>query len=216
MRVTGSIWCRRLWLRYSGWCCELQYLFNVFRSPRLIGVVLSLCFYLPSDYRDGSVKFAIGAYVAFLMISVVPVLADAIAHEKEVDRRWPMMLFFVVHSMFLSWVITGFNVAAIYFQVKELRSRPQEQGLSHWGLAIQTMVFMLLATSWVGRVQFPYKRFGGFPWQALSDWYQLVGWATVDNAIFAAGQATLLWIVSHHTDSASGALPSETEPLLRV
>jgi hypothetical protein len=175
-----------------------------------------MCLYMPSDYRDGSVKFAIGAYVAFLIISVVPVFADAIAHESEEDRRWPMSLFFGIHSMFLSWIITGFNVAAIYYQVKELRSRPQEQALSHLGLAIQSVVFMLLAGSWIGRVEFPYREFGGFPWQALSTWYQLVGWAAVDTAIFAIGQAILLWTVSHHTGSDSGASNSETEPLLRA
>jgi hypothetical protein len=172
--------------------------------------------YLPSEHRDGSVKFAIAAYVAFLVISVIPVFADAISPGVEQDRRWTMSIFFGIHSMFLSWIITGFNVAAIYYQVKEIRSQPHEGALSNLGLAMQTVVFMLLAGSWIGRVEFPYSKFGGFPWQSLSTWYQLVGWAAVDTAIFATGQATLLCILSRHTRSDSGAINSETEPLLRA
>jgi hypothetical protein len=188
----------------------------VFDLLKLIECSFIVCLYLPSEHRDGSVKFAIGAYVAFLVISVIPVFADAISPGAEQDRRWTMSIYFGIHSIFLSWIITALNVAAIYYQVQELRSQAHRQALSHLGLVMQAVVFMLLAGSWIGRVEFPYSKFGGFPWQSLSTWYQLVGWAAVDTAIFAIGQATLLWILSHHTGSDSVAFNSETEPLLRA
>lgn len=175
-----------------------------------------MCLYLPSEHRDCTVKLAIGANVAVLGISVVPVLADAIMQGPLEDRRWPMMLFFGVHSMFLSWIFTGFNVATIYYQVTELRSRPQEQALSRLGLASQAAVFAMLAWSWVVRVEFPYGMFGGVSWQALSTWYQLVGWAAVDNAIFAFGQAVLFLMILRQPGLSSGAVSGEDGPLLHT
>jgi hypothetical protein len=126
-----------------------------------------------------------------------------------------MDIFFGVHSLFLSWIITGFNLVAIYLQVRETRLRSQEQALSRMGLTVQAVIFVLLACSWIGRVEFPYAD-GGFPWIYSSTWYQLVGWATVDNGIFAIGQAILLWIVSRQEAFDVGVVHGETEPLLRV
>jgi hypothetical protein len=126
-----------------------------------------------------------------------------------------MDIFSGVHSLFLSWIVTGFNILAIYFQVKETRLRLQEQALSRMGLAVQVVVFILLAFSWIGRVEFPYPD-GGFPWTYMSTWYELVGWATVDNGIFAMGQAILLCIVSRQEAFNSGVVHGETEPLLRA
>jgi hypothetical protein len=171
---------------------------------------------LPSDHRDGSAKFAISAYIAFLLISVVPVFTDAVEPGTRQDRQWPVALLFGIHSLYLSWIITGFNVAAIYYQAKTSLSRPQDQAVSHAGLAIQAVIFTCIAVSWIGRVEFPYEAYGGFPWGALSTWYELVGWAAVDTGIFALGQAILLWVVSRHAASGSGAFDGETEPLLRA
>ncbi|CAO2648046.1 Nn.00g089680.m01.CDS01 [Neocucurbitaria sp. VM-36] len=176
--------------------------------------IFFVCLYLPSDHRDGSGKFAIGAYIAFLLISVVPVFADAIEPMPWEDRKWPMSLFFGYHSLYLSWIITGFNVAAVCYQAKEMLSRPWDRALSHVGLATQALVFALIAISWIGRVKFPYEEHG-FPWGFLSTWYELVGWAAVDNGIFALGQAILLWIGLCRTTSGSGGFHEETEPLLR-
>jgi hypothetical protein len=126
-----------------------------------------------------------------------------------------MDIFFGVHSLFLSWIISGFNVVTIYFQVRETQMRPQEQALSRMGLAVQAVIFILVAFSWIGRVEFPYPD-GGFPWTSLSTWYELVGWAAVDNGIFAIGQAILLWIVSRQDAFNSGVVHGETEPLLHA
>jgi len=124
-----------------------------------------------------------------------------------------MDIFLGVHSQFLSWIITSFNIVAIYFQKLETRLRPQVLALSDLGLALQAVIFTVVGFSWVGRIKFPYPD-GGLPWAGLSTWYQLVGWATVDNGIFALGQAILLWIVAGHR--LDERVYGETEPLLRV
>ncbi|KAH4412192.1 hypothetical protein HBH92_108640 [Parastagonospora nodorum] len=172
-----------------------------------------VCLYLPSDHRDCSVKIAIGTYITFLLVSVIPVFSDAAFASRGPDRRMEMDIFFGVHSQFLSWIITSFNVVAVYFQLKETRLRPQERALSGLGLAVQAVIFTVVAFSWVGRIKFPYPD-GEIPWTFLSTWYQLVGWATVNNGIFALGQAILLWIIAGHR--LDEQVYGETEPLLRA
>lgn len=83
------------------------------------------------------------------------------------------------------------------------------------------MVFTLVALSWVLRVNFPYERFSEIPLEfllsSLQTWYELVGWAAVDNAIFAVVQAILLCSVRYQEESdEEGASDSdETTPLLQ-
>ncbi|KAF2844699.1 hypothetical protein T440DRAFT_473173 [Plenodomus tracheiphilus IPT5] len=173
------------------------------------------CLYLPSDHRDCGLRVAIGTYITFLLVSVIPVFSDAAFSRRGPNRRMEMDIFFGVHSQFLSWIVTSSNVVAVYFQIKETRLRPQEQALVGLGLALQAVVFTVLAFSWVGRIEFPYP-YDGFQWTYLSAWYQLVGWATVDNGIFAMGQMTLLWIIAGHRSRIHGGVHDETEPLLRA
>lgn len=73
-----------------------------------------VCLYLPSEHHDFPTKIAVGIYVAFLFISVVPVFADAILPGTHQERDLTLALFFGIYSMFLSWIITALNVAAIY------------------------------------------------------------------------------------------------------
>jgi hypothetical protein len=78
---------------------------------------------------------------------------------------------------------------------------------------MQAVVFTFMVFSWIGRVEFPYPD-GRPPWRHLSTWYPKVGWATVDNGIFAIGQAILLWIVAGHRSHVHGVAHGESEPLL--
>jgi hypothetical protein len=86
------------------------------------------------------------------------------------------------------------------------------------GLAVQAAVFALVAVSWVMRVQFPWELLDGhkITFGVLITWYEIVGWAAVDNAIFALVQIVLLWIVSHRSSQRIRAAGDESEPLLRA
>jgi hypothetical protein len=168
-----------------------------------------VCLYLPSDHRDCSVKVAIGTYIAFLLVSVIPILNDVAFSRRGPGRRLEIDIFFAIHSQFLSWIITSFNVVAIYFQIRETRLRPKEQALTGLGLAVQAVIFTFVAFSWVGRVEFSYPD-GRFSWRYLLTWYAEVGWATIDSGIFAIGQA----IVACHRSHVHGIAHGESEPLL--
>jgi hypothetical protein len=163
-----------------------------------------------------SPKTAIATYIAFFLISGVPLFADAVNPGHKEDRRWILALFFGVHSMFLSWIITAFTGIAIYYQSKEIASQPDRTALSRLGLIVQAVVFLIVALSWIGRVRFSYEGFSERFWGMLSTWYELVGWAAVDTGIFAFGEALLLWILVQ-SRSAAGSMPhGEEQPLLHA
>jgi hypothetical protein len=174
-----------------------------------------VCLYLPSEHRGFSVKFAaVGTYIAFLLISVVPVFADAINPPDHQSRLWTVALFCGIHSFYISWIITALNGVAIYYQAREIVKFPRNIALSRVGLATQAVIFTIMAISWIGRVSFPYEYFAEGFWGTLTTWYELVGWAAVDTGIFALGQAFLLWRIPHEASVASGPLQPEEQPLL--
>jgi hypothetical protein len=136
--------------------------------------------------------------------------------SNDLYRRWFGALYYAIHSLFLSWIITGLGVAAVFFQARETVTRPPSQALSRVGLAAQAMVFALVAVSWAMRVRFPWELLDGrqVTFGALVTWYELVGWATVDNVVFALGQGVLLCVVSRHKVKGGEASEGETQPLL--
>lgn len=75
-------------------------------------------------------------------------------------------------------------------------------------------MFTLVAVSWTMRAAFPsvWEWHGGF---FLVVWYQYVGWAAVDNAVFAVVQAGLLWAATRKWLEEDGG-SDETEPLLHT
>jgi hypothetical protein len=131
-------------------------------------------------------------------------------------RLWFGALYHGTHTLFLSWIITGFGVAAVFFQARETITRSPGQALSRVGLAAQALVFALVAVSWVMRVRFPWELLDGrrVTFGVLVTWYELVGWAAVDNAVFALGQGVLLGIVSRHKVKGDDVSEGETQPLL--
>ncbi|KAH7175192.1 hypothetical protein EDB81DRAFT_673361 [Dactylonectria macrodidyma] len=164
-------------------------------------ILFALClFYNPSNAPKGRV---VALYVSFLFISVVPLFFDLSIPREGVDKEWYGALFYGIHSMYINPLITLGGIAAFFFQWQ------QAFALSSVGLAAQAFVFAAVALSWIARVQFiEMKRWGpDFP---LKAWYQLVGWAAVNNGIFAIVQAALLYLSRRHHSRKS----SEEEPLL--
>jgi hypothetical protein len=103
--------------------------------------------------------------------------------------------------MFINPIVTIGSILALYAQ------RQKAFALSILGLATQAVVFALVASSWTARVRFP--TFEGVSLNLLIAWYQLVGWAAVDNGIFAIIQFVLLCLAKHHQ---RGLVDSFTRP----
>jgi hypothetical protein len=70
--------------------------------------------------------------------------------------------------------------------------------LSVLSLALQSVLFILLAISWIFRVSFPPLPEGATWWdyRVLKVWFEMVGSVAVDNAVFGIGQGILLLIVA--------------------
>lgn len=184
-------------------------------------ISFALCIYLPSEHNNGRKRWVLEIYAAFLLISLVPVFIDAINLARGSEdhyHKWNVAFFAGLHSLFLNYIVTLLAIIAVYSQACELTAHPSSsvlQALSTVGLVIQAVVFVAVAVSWVFRVSF-----SNGEWQLdprtlhfWNTWYQLVGWAAVDNVIFAIGQAVLLWLVTRHSGWKTGTY-NETQLLL--
>jgi len=110
------------------------------------------------------------------------------------DRRWFSAIYFNVHSLIVNPIVTALTFAALFPQMRTLRSRPEDGdsgpgALSIVGLGVQAVVFAVVALAWIFRFYMP----RGMISRAFVSWYQLVGWSAVNNGLFAFVQA-LLWI----------------------
>lgn len=78
------------------------------------------------------------------------------------------------------------------------------------------MTFLLVAVSWIFRVNFPWEKLEQYSLSIFWFWYEVIGWASFDNLVFALVQAVLWYMVSRRLDEGSDVSEDETEPLLRA
>lgn len=161
--------------------------------------------------------YLIASYTSYLLVSIVPLIVDAIWPLDVEVRRWYSGLYFALHSMLLYQITTTLVVLSIYRQAREILAVPFPNGLSLQGLAAQAVVFMLISVTWIWSLPFPWEQWNGeVYWFLFFRWYGIVGWIVVDNLIFALGQALLLVLALRRLSSSKTTLQrgDETEPLL--
>jgi hypothetical protein len=134
---------------------------------------------------------------------VVPVLVNAVNPSQGEGKEWVDAIFFGVHSLYISPLVTLAALAALVVQ------RQKASALSLTGLAVQAIVFAAVALSWIMRVIFLEYLEEGSPFP-LGVWYELVGWAAVDNGVFAIVQAVLFCLSKQRQGGKTG----EEQPLL--
>jgi hypothetical protein len=156
----------------------------------------------------------VAIFVSFLAISLALVIFEISfpaegSGAPEQDGRWFSEIFFGIHSMLVNPVITLLGIISFLPQAREILSRRSPGALSIPGLAVQAVVFAAVALYWPWRMSMGSLR--DIPWGSLISWYQLVGWAAVDNAVFAVVQAALLWVALHRRGE---TIDGEAAPLL--
>ncbi|KAJ6142728.1 hypothetical protein N7471_002181, partial [Penicillium samsonianum] len=165
-----------------------------------------------SEYR-----FCLSAgYTGFLLVSIIPLVIDAIFDFDDEGRRWLSAVYFALHFFLLYQIITILGVLAIWRQAREIRAVPFPNALSLQSLCSQAVVFTLLTAAWIWSLPFPYDKLQGhWNWNTFSIWYGAIGWVIVDNFIFAVGQAAL-FVMAMRCSSAGNDIRRgrETEPLL--
>lgn len=141
------------------------------------------------------------------LVPIVTYIASTGGAERENDSDWFRAIFFGVHSMFINPVVTIGSFSSLFIQI------PTAAALDIWGMASQAVVFAAVAVSWVYRVEFPTVD-GQWTLHLLNTWYQLVGWAAVDNAVYAIVQFILFCVVRRRLWKHEGHSNLEEELLL--
>lgn len=87
-------------------------------------------------------------------------------------------------------------------EIIQQRDSP-ENSLSIYGLFIQALIFLLVGVSFIFRLRLPDEDWDGIPGRpeesssfakfmlGMRMWFRLVGWATIDNLIFAFTKGVL-------------------------
>lgn len=157
-------------------------------------------------------------YFGFLIISIVPIIADAVSdvfcppHRPNCPEheRDPIALFQGLHAVILLPFLT--TTPLVIGIIKQARMPLKTQSLT--GLKLQTAAFMLSAISWVPRVSVPWDLYldGGHPIiLIINAWYHMVGFVAVNEALFSLGQGILLWLSLRRSRRAE---EGERQPLL--
>ncbi|UKZ53057.1 hypothetical protein TrVGV298_006844 [Trichoderma virens] len=141
--------------------------------------------------RNSIAHVVLTVYLAFLLISLVPVVVDAawLSHDATY-HEWAVALFHDIHTILVNPIVAVLILASFFPQRAEILQHPPGLAsslLSLVDLIMQAVVFALLALGWRWRL---------LPWDAsvgvlATTWYQLVGFIPVDHAMFALVQAAL-------------------------
>lgn len=172
-------------------------------------VLFGLYLYHPPS-RPSVKRTIIAIYIAFLLISLTPVIFESTlpppGTDPNHDRRWVSAIFSYTHSILVNPIVTAIAVAALFPQAHETWSRSDPGALSVRALAAQAVVFAVVAFCWPLRMTLPLG-------VGFITWYQLIGWAAVDNLVFAIVQA-VLWLISRRAGLSGSIEGEETTPLI--
>ena len=105
---------------------------------------------------------------------------------------------------------------ALANQARMTWKHPRRSALSPTALALQAVLYLGLAIAWPYRLALPPELrnhgISSFDW-IYSEWYPMVGWACVNNALLALGQAVVL-SVWYYRQGSNACLVEEERPLL--
>ncbi|KAF9894971.1 hypothetical protein FE257_004595 [Aspergillus nanangensis] len=140
-------------------------------------VYFTLCLWYPSESNLRHKRSILILYIVYLFIAVIPLFICAIIIQgNDVHggwEEWHVVVAFVPHSLLLNYIATITAIVAVYCQARVIlhsdsseSSSPSSEAFklqvcSRYGslslatLAIQAIVFILTAVSWVFRVSFP-------------------------------------------------------------
>lgn len=195
-------------------------------DKRLSSFIVCIVYYWHEN-RSRAEPYAV-FYALLLIISIIPVVIDAIADDgQNSDPAFGRLLLLVafswVHLFFIIPLVTLLCLLAAYSQAREILARPSGSGtgaLSVVGVALQTVVFAVLAATWYpGRL--PYTTSN----PDIIIWYYLVGFVPMNHAFVALEHGLLLVAVVRHIrrgqDGGEGGSgdeiandPDETQPLI--
>lgn len=132
------------------------------------------------------------------------------------SRDWLDLPFVVIMSINYACInplVTIATGVAYGLQASATESTQGRTALSRRTLVLQIVTFSALAVTWPIRFKMPQNLKSSSLWLVF-DWYPLVGWACVNNAIIAVGQCFVLHAAGSRASTGLGVTGQESEPLL--
>lgn len=131
-------------------------------------------------------------------------------------KDWLDLPFVVIMSINYAGINPLITIAtgiAYWLQASVTGASQTRSALSRMTLVLQIITFSALAVLWPVRFRLPQRLKGTSLWLLL-DWYPLVGWPCVNNALIAVGQCIVLHAVDGTARSGVPSMSRETQPLL--
>lgn len=125
----------------------------------------------------------------------------------------PFVVIMSINNVCINPLITIATGVAYGLQASAAGATQNRTALSRTTLVLQIIVFLALAVLWPFRFRFTQYRRYSSPWLVV-DWYPLVGWPCVNNALIAVGQCIVLYAVDGTARSGAHSMSRETQPLL--
>ncbi|USW53452.1 hypothetical protein Slin15195_G067710 [Septoria linicola] len=157
-------------------------------------------------------------YAAYLSGTLAIIVYEVILGDV-LYADWVRAMFLGMHIMYVNPVVHILAIVAFLFQARAMRSETGTASLSVQGLRVQSAVFFVVGVAWFFRLRIPRGGFYAEPgqprysaWTKLLVWYQMIGWATVANVIFAFVRGGLFLVARRHDEVTRGV--AEAAPLL--
>lgn len=142
-------------------------------------------------------------YPAFFFVSILPVLVETtyrllgsslFRYDSAHGPDWAEALWLGGHTIYVIPGVTFLGVLSLFAQLAEMTFGTSNGAFSTQGLGRQALLFLVTGMSWVLRMTIP----GGLrfdSWWGFGSWYQLVGWAAMDDLVFGCVQGVLFMVV---------------------
>ncbi|KAL2276759.1 hypothetical protein FJTKL_00424 [Diaporthe vaccinii] len=134
----------------------------------------------------------------------------------EPSRDWLDLPFVIIMGINYACINPLFTVTtgiAYGLQASAAGAAQDRTALSRTTLVLQIIVFLALAVLWPVRLRLPENLKDSGLW-LVYDWYPLVGWPCVNNALVAVGQCIVLHAVGGAARGGAQSMSRETQPLL--
>jgi hypothetical protein len=128
----------------------------------------------------------------------------------------PFVTIMGINQYCINPVITIMIAVAFAFQVDTIKETRGPSALNPVTLFLQAVVFLALAISWPFRMKVPQNRTFYDKLSLLEEWYTLVGWPCINNAIIAIGQGIVLLYVTFRRIDGGDDSSEERQSLLNT
>lgn len=170
-------------------------------------ISFGLCLLCPSDQPSFHKYIATILYIIILVLYLWPQYPSF--NEDKPYKDFFQSLYYGVLFFYVNYFITAIGIASLLLQWR------QATALSLRGLFLQAVIFPAVAISWYLFTYYDWHQEDPKDPLDVHDWYLFVGFAAVDNAVFAIVQGILFYIAWRQGFNEGKALGvTETQPLL--